>query len=568
MTLDRTFDYAVPAAWHDDHRAAALTVGSRVRIRLHGRAVGGWVLELDPVTPPGVDLVALSRYSGLGPPAEIVELAPWVAWRWAGTRVHALRVASPPRRVMTPAHRPPRTPVPAGPPSGADAAYDLGIAVVRIPPADEEFPLVLAACRRGDTLVVVPEAARARHLVLALRRAGVHAVLYPDEWAAAAAGATVVGTRLAAFAPMPELAAVVVVDEHDEALKEERTPAWHARDVAVERARRRGVPVVMTSPVPSLEALRAATLLRPDRAVERAGWPVVEILDRRDEDPVRAGLFAEGLRRFLPSEGRVVAVLNRKGRARLLACAGCGELVRTSDGRSAMALEDDRLVALDGSETRPVVCAHCGATSLKILRPGVSRAREELEAFVGEPVGEITGDTGGAVDERVVIGTEAVLHRVDGARVVVFLDIDRELLAPRRRASEQALALLARAARLVGGRRRPGGPGRLVVQTRQPDHEVLRAVLLADPSIVAVAERDRRRALGIPPYGAEALVSGAGGAEFVERLALTGEGLRIRGPVEGRWLVRADDHTTLCDALAAVDRPEARVRIEVDPLRV
>ena len=81
--------------------------------------------------------------------------------------------------------------------------------------------------------------------------------------------------------PMPNLAAAVVIDEHDERLKEERTPAWHARDGVIERARRRGVPVVLTSAVPSLEALRGGPLLRRDRSVERDDWPIVDVLDRR-----------------------------------------------------------------------------------------------------------------------------------------------------------------------------------------------------------------------------------------------------------------------------------------------
>ncbi|RMH87141.1 MAG: hypothetical protein D6683_00480, partial [Actinomyces sp.] len=153
VTLDRTFDYRVPPAWHEDGRAAALTVGSRVRVVLHGRRVGGWILALDPQPPADVELSPLAHYAGIGPPAELVELAPWVAWRWAGRRVHALRAASPPRRILALPPRPPRTPVPVGPPSGADTAFDHERCVVRIPPADEVTPLVLAACRRGDTLV-------------------------------------------------------------------------------------------------------------------------------------------------------------------------------------------------------------------------------------------------------------------------------------------------------------------------------------------------------------------------------------------------------------------------------
>jgi len=261
---------------------------------------------------------------------------------------------------------------------------------------------------------------------------------------------------------------------------------------------------------------------------------------------------------------RVVCVLNRKGRSRLLACASCGELVRTADGSRPMVQHDDRLEAPDGTESRPVVCANCGATRLKNLRVGVDRAREELAALVGEDVAEITAESDEAPTTRVVIGTEAVLHRVDRADVVVFLDLDQELLALRQRTFEQALALLARGARLLGGR---DHGGRLVVQTRQPEHEVIRAALRADPSIVAIAERDRRQAVGAPPYGAQAAVSGAGGGEFITAFGQP-SGIRIRGPLDGRWLLRAETHQPLLDALAATPRPSARVRVEVDPLRV
>ena len=114
-----------------------------------------------------------------------------------------------------------------------------------------------------------------------------------------------------------------------------------------------------------------------------------------------------------------------------------------------------------------------------------------------------------------MIGTEAVLWRLQSAAAVVFLDFDQELLAPRQRASEQALALLARGARLAGGRQ---GGGRLVVQTRQPDHPVVLAAVRADPSIVSAVERDRRRSMGLPPYGAQARISGPGAGAFVETL--------------------------------------------------
>ena len=562
--IDRAFDYVVPTSWEADGRAERVVVGSMVRVPLAGRRVDGWVTAIEVEPEPGVRLVELVKLRGAGPSPELLDLAGWAAWRWAGRRVAFLRAASPERMVAAAAKRRPRDPVPAGPRDVFDDAFDHGIATVRVAPDDDGLGVALAACRRGDALILTADAARARHLAVALRRAGVSVALAPDEWAAAAGGATVVGTRSAAWMPMPDLAAVVVIDEHDERFKEERTPAWHAREVALERARRAGVPAVMTSAVPSLEALRVGPLLRRDRSIERDDWPIVDVLDRRNEDPAKSGPFATDLRRHIDGDRRVVCVLNRTGRARLLACAACGELVRSDDGVQIMRLVDDELVSADGSERRPVICTACGSTALKTLRVGVERAREELEAFLGEPVDEITAASEERPQRRVAIGTEAVLHRVDQADVVVFLDFDQELLAVRQRAAEQAMAMIAQAARLVGGR---GRGGRIVVQTRQPEHEVILAAGRGDPSLVAVAERDRRRPLRLPPYGAQVSVSGEGGAALIDSFG-TVAGVQVRGPLDGRWLLRAESQNLILDRLAEVERPAARVRIDVDPLRV
>jgi primosomal protein N' (replication factor Y) len=179
-------------------------------------------------------------------------------------------------------------------------------------------------------------------------------------------------------------------------------------------------------------------------------------------------------------------------------------------------------------------------------------------------VGEVTGDREGIPDVTVLVGTEAVLHRVPRADVVAFLDFDQELLAPRYRAAEEALALLARAARIVGGRHRDG---RVLVQTRLPDHEVLDAAAHADPGRHLDGERERRRALGLPPFRALALLSGDAAAAYAAGLAGAEAAVEVAGPSDGRWLVRAADHDTLATALAGVPRPAGRLRIEVDPLR-
>jgi primosomal protein N' (replication factor Y) len=229
--------------------------------------------------------------------------------------------------------------------------------------------------------------------------------------------------------------------------------------------------------------------------------------------------------------------------------------------------EGATLVCRHCAVTRPSLCLACGSSRLKLLRPGVRRVREELERLAGVPVGEVTGDADVAAnlsDVPILVGTEAVLHRSLHPDVVAFLDLDAELLAPRYRAAEQALALVARAARLLGGR---ADGGRLVLQTRLPGHEVVQAALHADPGRVAAAEGERRRALRFPPTTAVALVSGPPASTYVSGLGERTD-VEVLGPADGRWLVRAPDHRMLCDALAAVPRPPGRLRIAVDPLRM
>jgi primosomal protein N' (replication factor Y) len=216
-------------------------------------------------------------------------------------------------------------------------------------------------------------------------------------------------------------------------------------------------------------------------------------------------------------------------------------------------------------ERRPTVCAECDATRLKALRIGVTRATEELSALTGVETREVTGssdpdDTAGLATARLVVGTEAALHRVPRATAVAFLDIDQHLLAARFGAGEETLALLARAGRLVGSR---DGGGRLLVQTRIPDHEVLRAAVHADPALLSEPERLIRRTLGLPPFGALAVLRGPGGPAYAEGLASV-PGISVSSDGD-RWLVRAPDHASLCDGLASVPRPAERLRVEVDP---
>jgi primosomal protein N' (replication factor Y) len=602
--LSKTFDYAVPATWDHDVR-----VGTRVRVPLHGRSVRGWVVPGDTgpgEPPPDVALLPLKAWLGWGPPEEVVDLAEWASWRWAGTPAFFLRAASPDAIVRALPHAPAPT---AWPPTTTThpwtPALDSGSGetMLRLPPATDLIELVLSVAsdervraRSGSVVVLVPSTGWAERLVTRLVRRGMPAV---SSWAEARAGwPVVVGTRRGAWAPVPRLAAVIVLDAHDAAYTEESAPTYSAVEAVRERARRAGAPCLLVSPIPPVVVTAPGHLetiaLTPHE--ERAGWPALEVVDRRGDDP-RSGMFSEAFVRLARSvlddpsataRGPLVCVYNRTGGARLLACAHCGELAQCARcGAAVVHPKDEELLRCPRcGETRPVVCPHCGRLRMKALRVGVSRLREELAALLGVDVGEVSGPRpagpraaagqeprqpadADVPPQPVLVGTEAVLHRVRRAAAVCFLDIDLHLLAPRLSATEDTLSLLVRAGRLVGPRGSGATWARVQTQTRVPDHPVLVAATAGEPARVLDAEADIRRVSGLPPFSALAVVSGTLAAAYAETLAATvAAHPRVSvAPLDAaRFLVQAPDHRELCDALAAAPRPAGRgLRVEVDP---
>ena len=281
--------------------------------------------------PAGVDLRPLARWSGRGPGPDLIELARWAAWRWAGRPASFLRTASPERNV---AALPPAAPAVAGPPPRpgdavdrlAEDALGRGRAVLRLPPAADPAAVALAAARRGHALVLCPTAPLAAGVARTLRRAGVRVAGHPRDWAQGAAGATVVGTRAAAWAPVGSLA-------RDRGRRRARRgpPAGAGPDLA--RAGR-GARARPSSRRPVRHDRRRAPRSRP-RAPARCSR-------RRGRLSGRAGRSSTwstcGARTRAPASCRrrwsaccgatagCVCVLNRTGRARLLACRACGEL--------------------------------------------------------------------------------------------------------------------------------------------------------------------------------------------------------------------------------------------------
>jgi len=610
--LDRCFDYTVPPALGDEVR-----VGTVVRVELAGRRVGGWVLADGVGPPPDLPLRPLAAVRGWGPEPAVVGLSEWAAWRWAGRRRALLGAASPAGAVRL---LPAATWRPPPPPAGSDRLGELvraalveGTSVLTLPPASDPIAVVAHAAQAGPTLVVVPSSAQAQRLAARLRRAGAGVALLPEQWGLARAGAAVVvGARGAVWAPCPGMRALVVLDAHDQNLVQQQTPAWWATTVAVERARRQGVPALLVTPCPTLDLLAASgdpaarpagraggagstrpsprtALLRLDPVQGRAGWAPLEVVDRCQDDP-RLGLYSERLVRAVREAERTLCVLNRTGRARLLVCAACGAPARCERCGAALtevAPSEEAGASGPGrrrglplgcprcGEQRPPLCAPCGSSRLRHLRPGVGSAAEDLAVLAGRRVevvtaasgsaGATTADADGAAAPAVIVGTEAALHRSGPLDLVAFLDFDQHLLAPRLRAGEEALGLLVKASRLVGGRRRGG---RVLVQTRLPAHPVLEVARSGDPDPLLGLEAATRRELRLPPWSSLATLSGPGANELAEAVGAEGGGVEVLGAGEGRFTLRAGSPEVLCDALARVGRPAGRVRVEVDPIGI
>ena len=408
----------------------------------------------------------------------------------------------------------------------------------------------------------------------------------PRHWDRARAGAcVVVGGRTAVWAPVPGSRAVVVVDEGDEALEDERAPTWNARDVAVERARRVG-------------AARARPHARADRRTRSVavGAPVgrrgaagrrVEVVDQRDEEPGQGLLstaFADALRHAVGRGARAVCVLNRRGRARLLACG------RAASWPGANGAARRSSNATTGSSCPRCDTARPGVPPLPRQRrsapcgPGDHTVRDDLAALLPRvEVASVDAATDAVPDVPVLVGTEAVLHRVGRGQVgaspptalsiglVAFLELDQELLAPRARAAEQALWLLVRGARLLDGP--PGAAARADPAARPRGGAARRAD--GDPMVVAGAERTRRAALGFPPFGGLAEVSGApeavaagvrGGGHRRRHRARPGR-RRVPG-ARARPERRSRCATPWPRPAVEAARTRGRLRIDVDPRRV
>ena len=577
--VDKVFDYLIPS-----ELLGAIAVGDRVRVPLHGRNVPGWVTEIGSSDDGFTDvdsakLRSVIKRLGFGPSNEVVQLAQWASHRWCG-RLRAFFVAASPSTLVAtlPTARYQRAQVKVvGDVDVANAVVKSRSLLVQRGPLKSPVDVMVGAALHGPSLVIVPTVLRARLFASSLKRHGFSVAVLPDEWDSAAGGVDVViGSRTAVFARVPHLHSVVVIDEHDDSLREERTPTWHARDIAIERAQQLNISCVLVSALPSVAAKAWAgdRVLKSDNHETDSEWPTIALIDRTlDERWSNSLLSSEFIAELRDHSRRIVAVLNTKGRARLLACASCKSLARCVQCDAAVEIGATGQFSCPRCSTqRPQVCAKCSSAKFLTLKPGVSKLREEIAQAAGRKLADVVevtgaGDDAMAIDQTkmLFVGTEAALHRVHEADTVVFLDIDQELSAPRYRASEIVGSLLVHAARLVGRSERGG---KVMVQTHSVDSPVLQAMatLRIDQYLQSVSEM--RNFMKLPPFGALAQLSGTNIDDAIHEMQKN-VFVNVSAASDGSYLVKASDWQVLADALSEIEPAKGvRLKVQVDPARV
>ena len=480
----------------------------------------------------------------------------------------------------------------------------------------------------GQVLILLPEIALTQAVLSRLEaRFGVevaqwHANITNSSrrriWEGVAAGKVrlVVGARSALFLPFPKLAMVVVDEEHDGSYKQEDGVRYHARDLAVFRARLDGALVVLASATPSLESLTQAqkgryAWVRLEQRHGTAQLPEIALIDMKESPPDKGlwlsdpmvGAILDTLKRG----EQVLLFLNRRGYAPLVLCKACGEKMSAPNTDSWLVehRSSGRLVChLTGfSMKKPAACPHCGAKDgLTSIGPGVERILEEVQSRFPEVRSEVfSSDTtpdaqsSAALIKRIedheidiVIATQAAAkgHNFPNLTLVGIVDADLGLKGGDLRAAERTFQLLAQATGRAG---RKVKPGRAVLQTYTPEHPVMQALARQDREAFYAYESMAREVAGFPPFGrlAAVILSAKDQAllnRFARELTLfipNADGIDVYGPadaplmlVRGQWrkrfLVRADRNRDvqafLTHWLSAIKRPNAvRLIVDVDP---
>jgi primosomal protein N' (replication factor Y) len=439
-------------------------------------------------------------------------------------------------------------------------------------------------------------------------------------WRAVARGeaSAVVGARSALFLPFPRLGLIVVDEEHDAAYKQEEGVTYHARDMAVVRAKLSDFPVVLSSATPSVESRVNADRGRYHRLILPARYgaafpPTIDALDLRQDPPERgrwlAPPLAAAIAETVERGEQALLFLNRRGYAPLTLCRTCGH--RMACPNCSAWLVDHRFRRIlachhcGHAERRPENCPNCGAEdSLVACGPGVERLQEEVLArYPAARTLVLSSDMPGGVqrlrqeldavakgEADIVIGTQLVAkgHNFPGLSLVGVVDADLGLAHGDPRAAEKTFQLLTQ---VTGRAGRAGQASRGLLQTYTPDHPVIQALVSGDREAFYATEAETRRRGSLPPFGrlAAIIVSAAdrhtaeAHARAMAMNAPFEEGVRLLGPAEAplgllrgrhRFRLLAQSlsagrlHEWLRAWLMAAPpaRGSVRVAIDVDPM--
>lgn len=445
---------------------------------------------------------------------------------------------------------------------------------------------VLAAGR--SVLVLVPEISLTPQLLQRFReRLGntvrvMHSGLNDTEreqtWHRVRLGLSrvLLGTRSSIFTPIADLGLVLVDEEHDPSFKQMEGFRYSARDLAIVRAQRAGCPVVLGSATPSLESLRNAQTgryrhLRLDRRAGGALSPRVDLVDIRDQ-PLQSGmsqLLFDRTEAALEQGEQVILFLNRRGFAPVLSCFSCGWLsdCPRCDARQTLHKSSGLLWCHHcGAQSRvPNNCPECGAEDLHPLGQGTEQLEDFLATrFAQYPLIRVDRDATArkgsleqllerlhTADAALLVGTQMLAkgHHFPRVTLVGVLDADGGLYSADFRATERMAQLLVQ----VSGRAGRGDrPGRVLIQTRYPDHPLLQVLVRKGYRAFAEEALLERQAASMPPYSHQALLRADATREeyaqaFLEQVAswagqLEIEGVELWGPVPAPMARRAGRH--------------------------
>lgn len=477
--------------------------------------------------------------------------------------------------------------------------------------------------RGGTALVLVPEIPQAIPLVdrlrnelaadVALLHSGLSEGERADEWRRIRARAVdvVVGTRVAVLAPLHDPRLIVVDEEHEATYKQDRTPRYQARDVAIRLGALAGAAVVLGSATPSVESYGHAVAGRyrrlelPDRA--RGRPPRVDVVDLRAELAAgNRGLLSRPLAAALAdldteAGERAILLMNRRGAATVVLCRDCGHVQACPECRRPLVFHAAPLTLrchhCGGAWPPSSRCPACGSPRIRYLGGGTERVEREVRArFPGLRVGRLDRDVlarrgaaQGVLDAfidgqlDVLVGTSLVAKGLDVPEVTLVgvVSADVALSLPDERAAERTYQLLVQA---IGRAGRGDRPGRALIQTYLPDHPVIVAVVSAVASAFYDAELEARRRFSSPPFGQlvklTVALPDAGAAEaearrfageLLRRAAESGAAVEVVGPAPayvarraGRWrwnvILRGERPAELLDG--GVSAPWS---VDVDP---